>query len=153
MSNQYAPEAFIPYPYSAYLYETAHVSNKDKSFLSTAGKLASSSDNRFRMACIVVRAGSVLGADVNVTKISPSTPPNRFSTHAEMGAMQSASDPSGATLYIARLKVDNSTASARPCSWCMQHIIKNEIYRVVYTSDDFPESFYISTVKWNHDIL
>ena len=98
--------------------------------------------------------GSVLGTDINVTKTHPTTPPNRFSTHAEIGAMKACSDPSGTTLYIARLKLDGSTAIARPCSWCMQQIQNNEVYRVVYTTDfDMPESFYISTVDWNSSVL
>lgn len=155
MTINYSPEVFIDHPYSAYEYEpVSHVSSKDKSFLSAASKLALTSDNRFRMACIVVRSGSVLGADTNVTKTSPTTPPNRFSTHAEMGALQAVSDPFASTLYIARLKLDNTRANARPCSWCMQHIVNKGIYRVVYTTDNkYPESFYISTVYWKDDIL
>lgn len=155
MSNYFTPQELIPYPYDAYESDlTNYVSGKDKSFLAAAAKLAQTSDNRFKMACIVVRGGSVLGADINVTKTHPTTPPNRFSTHAEIGAMQASSDPAGSTLYIARLKVDGSTALAKPCSWCMQQIQKNEVYRVVYTTDDFyPESFYISTVEWRNNVL
>jgi tRNA(Arg) A34 adenosine deaminase TadA len=149
------PNDFIPYPYTAYIYTlSSFISGKDKSFLAAASKLAQTSDNRFKMACIVVRAGSVLGADINVTKVSPSTPPNRFSTHAEIGAMKACSDPTDATLYISRLKLDGTTAMARPCSWCMQFIQSNSIYRVVYTTDfDYPESFYISSVEWNYNVL
>jgi tRNA(Arg) A34 adenosine deaminase TadA len=145
----------IDYPYDAYSYTLSeYVSSKDRSFLAAAAKLAQTSDNRFKMACIAVRSGSVLGADINVTKKHPTTPPNRFSTHAEIGAMKACSDPSGSTLYIARLKLDGTIAMARPCSWCMQHIQKNDIYRVVYTTDDsIPESFYISTVEWNYSVL
>jgi tRNA(Arg) A34 adenosine deaminase TadA len=146
---------FIDYPYTAYDYDsTCYVSGKDKSFLAAAAKLAQTSDNRFKMACIAVRGGSVLGTDINVTKTHPTTPPNRFSTHAEIGAMKACSDPSGSTLYIARLKLDYSLAIARPCSWCMQELLKNNIYRVVYTTDEgYPESFYISSVKWNNNVL
>ncbi|MEY4332683.1 MAG: hypothetical protein RLZZ196_1421, partial [Bacteroidota bacterium] len=153
--NYFNPNDFIPYPYDAYDIDSyAYISGKDKSFLSAAAKLAQTSDNRFKMACLAVRAGSVLGADINVTKISPSTPPNRFSTHAEIGAMQACSDPSDVTLYIARLKVDGSHAMAKPCSWCMLQIQKNDVYRVVYTTDNFvPQSFYISNVKWNYHVL
>jgi|GEM_PF-1802012 len=145
----------IPFPYDAYSYTLYEcVSLKDKSFLAAAAKLAQTSDNRFKMACLAVRGGSVLAADINVTKKHPTTPPNRFSTHAEIGAMTACSDPSGSTLYIARLKLDGTTAIARPCSWCMQQIQKNDIYRVVYTTDtDIPESFYISTVEWNYNVL
>lgn len=149
----YTPYELIDYPYTAYTYESfSHVSSKDKSFLAAAAKLAQTSDNRFKMACIAVRGGSVLGTDINVTKKHPTTPPNRFSTHAEIGAMKACSDPAATTLYIARLKIDGTTAMAKPCSWCMQEIQKNNIYRVVFTTDDsfVPESFYISTVKWNY---
>lgn len=153
--SYFSPQDFIPYPYDAYSYVSSNlISGKDKSFLSAASKLAQTSDNRFKMACIAVRSGSVLGADINVTKRSPTTPPNRFSTHAEIGAIKACSDPSGSTLYISRLKLDGSTAIARPCSWCMQHLISNDIYRVVYTTDyDYPESFYISSVEWNYHVL
>lgn len=150
-----SPDDFIPYPYDAYSYLSSDIiSGKDKSFLAAAAKLAQTSDNRFKMACIAVRSGSVLGADINVTKKSPSTPPNRFSTHAEIGALKACSDPSDATLYVARLKLDGSTAIARPCSWCMQYLQSHSIYRVVYTTDfDYPESFYISSVEWNYNVL
>lgn len=153
--RQFTAEELIPHPYSAYSYDSEiYLSNKDHSFLAAAAKLAQTSDNRFKMACIAVRGGSVLGTDINVTKTHPTTPPNRFSTHAEIGAMQACSDPSGTTLYIARLKLDSSTAIARPCSWCMQQIQNNEVYRVVYTTDfDHSESFYISSVEWNYHVL
>jgi tRNA(Arg) A34 adenosine deaminase TadA len=155
MVNSFTSQQLIPYPYSAYLYQSdTFISRKDFSFLSAAAKLAQTSDNRFRMACIAVRSGSVLGTDINVTKTHPTTPPNRFSTHAEIGAMKQCTNTAGITLYIARLKVDGSTAIARPCSWCMQQIQNNEVYRVVYTTDfDNPESFYISTVRWDYDVL
>lgn len=153
--RSFTPHELIPYPYDAYSYESdSRISAKDKSFLAASAKLAQTSDNRFKMACIAVRGGSVLGADINVTKSHPTTPPNRFSTHAEIGAMRACSDPAGTTLYIARLKLDGSTAIARPCSWCMQHIQSNNVYRVVYTTDnDNPESFYISTVQWNDYVI
>jgi tRNA(Arg) A34 adenosine deaminase TadA len=152
---QITAEQLIPHPYSAYLYEPdTFISRKDSSFLAAAAKLAQTSDNRFKMACIAVRSGSVLGTDINVTKTHPTTPPNRFSTHAEIGAMKQCTNPAGTTLYIARLKLDGSTAIARPCSWCMQQIQNNEVYRVVYTTDfESPESFYISTVRWDYNVL
>lgn len=154
MSN-YHPNVLIPYPYDAYdYYPTALISGKDKSFLAAASKLAQTSDNRFKMACIAVRGGSVLAADINVTKKDSTTPPNRFSTHAEIGAMRGCSDPTNATLYVARLKIDGSNAIARPCSWCMQELQKNNIYRVVYTTDNnVPESFYVGEISWRHNVL
>lgn len=145
------PFLFLQEPYTSYAHEVSHVSNKDKSFLLTTSRLAYASTNRFRIACLVVRSGSVLGYDVNFKKVTPATPPNRFSTHAEIRAIDSVNDPQGSTVYIARLKLNNTKAIAKPCSWCMEYLITNGVYRVVYTVDEqSSESFYTSTVKWKH---
>lgn len=152
--TDYSPHRFIDIPYEAYTYKPVHVSKKDRSFLAAAAKLALTSDNRFKMACFVVRSGAVLGCDTNVTKTHPTTPPNRFSTHAEIGALQTVTDPTWSTLYIARLKLDGTTAIAKPCSWCMQELQKKQIYRVCFTTDEQkPDSFYVSEINWDHYAL
>lgn len=139
-------------PYHDYDFIEAPVSKKEASFLSAAAKIASTSTNRFRMGAMVVKSGRVLGGDTNITKISPSTPPNRFSTHAEIAAMNIASETDGATLYVARLDKFDSTVMAQPCGWCMQKIIERGIYKVVFTTNDDPISFYTDMVTWiEHD--
>jgi tRNA(Arg) A34 adenosine deaminase TadA len=146
------PERFIDIDYEAYDYVEESVSNTDKAFLASTAKLALTSPNRFRMASIVVKSGRVLGGDVNLNKISPLTPPNRFSTHAEIRAMKVArrSNLIGSTLYVARLDSTDSYALARPCAWCVEHMQGILINKVVYTmNDQISSSFYLSSVVWN----
>jgi tRNA(Arg) A34 adenosine deaminase TadA len=135
-------------PYENYDFIEAPVSKKESSFLSATAKIASTSPNRFRMGAMVVKSGRVLGGAVNITKISPSTPPNRFSTHAEIAAMNIASDTDGATLYVARLDKFHTTVMAQPCGWCIQKIIERGIYKVVFTTNEEPISFYTDMVTW-----
>jgi tRNA(Arg) A34 adenosine deaminase TadA len=138
-------------PYYDYTYSALrNLSKNDNSFLSVAAKLALTSDNRFRIGAIIVKSGRVLGGSANITKTSPSTPPNRFSTHAEIAALRVASETEDSTLYISRLTTTDQLATARPCSWCMQKILEAGIYRVVYTIGPYTsECFYTSTVEWS----
>jgi tRNA(Arg) A34 adenosine deaminase TadA len=149
------PEKFIDIDYDAYNYIDESVSNTDKAFLATAAKLALTSNNRFKMAAIVVKSGRVLGGDINLNKISPFTPPNRFSTHAEIRAMKVArrSQPSGSTIYVARIDANESPALARPCAWCVEHMQTMNINKVVFTiTQDESSSFYLNTVTWNNHL-
>jgi tRNA(Arg) A34 adenosine deaminase TadA len=150
------PEKYIDVDYEAYNYEEASISNTDKAFLATAAKLALTSPNRFKMAAIVVKSGRVLGGDVNLNKISPLTPPRRFSTHAEIRAMKVArrSNPSGSTIFVARLDSNEDTAIARPCAWCVEHMLSMDINRVVFSVNPTDvSSFYLNTVTWNNHLL
>lgn len=147
------PEKYIDIDYDAYNYIEESVSNTDKAFLATAAKLAMTSPNRFKMAAIVVKSGRVLGGDVNLNKISPLTPPNRFSTHAEIRAMKVArrSHPSGSTIFIARLDANEQHALAKPCAWCIEHMLSMNINKVVFTvSEQLSSSFYLNSVTWNN---
>ena len=149
------PERFIDIDYEAYNYEEESVSNTDKAFLATASKLALTSPNRFKMAAIVVKSGRVLGGDVNLNKISPLTPPKRFSTHAEIRAMKVArrSNPSGSTIFVARIDSNETPALARPCAWCIEHMLSMHINKVVFTvSENISSSFYLNTVTWNNHL-
>jgi tRNA(Arg) A34 adenosine deaminase TadA len=151
--SRYYPREVID-PYQDYQYEVyEHISNNDQKFLSVATKLALTSDNRFRIGAIVVKSRRVLGGSANITRQSPSTPPNRFSIHAEIAALRVASFTDKAILYVARLSSNDQTAMARPCSWCMQKITEAGIDKVVYTTGiDTAQSFYTSTVKWSKNV-
>lgn len=145
-------EKYIDIDYDAYNYISETVSNTDKAFLATAAKLALTSPNRFKMAAIVVKSGRVLGGDINLNKISPLTPPRRLSTHAEIRAMKVArrSNPSGSTIYIARVDSQENHALAKPCAWCVEHMLNVNINKVVFSVDDNKaSSFYLNTVTWN----
>lgn len=147
-------------PYEDYTFTDDHsISNKDASFIAAASKIARTSDNRFRVGALIVKSGRVLGGSPNITRVSPKTPPNRFSTHAEIAAMDIASETSGATLYIARLNSENKYSISKPCAWCMQKIKQYEINRVVFTTDFFSSkkesisSFYVDDVLWTNNGL
>jgi tRNA(Arg) A34 adenosine deaminase TadA len=143
------PTRFIKFPYTAYTHIDDDLSNTDRSFLSTTAKAALNSEYKFRMAAMVVKSGRVLSINTNYNKRSRTTPPNRWSTHAEIRALRSASDTKNATLYIARLAKNGDHASAKPCAWCMEHIITAKISRVVYTmNDDEHSSFYTEMISW-----
>lgn len=138
-------------PYTDYTYIPETLSNTDLSFLAATAKYATTSTYRFRMAALLVKSGRVLGGDVNVPKITPSTPPNRVSTHAEIRVLKNTRNTRGATLYVARLRSKDIPALAKPCSWCMQEIIDAGISKIVFTTnDDYGSSFYIDMLKWNH---
>jgi tRNA(Arg) A34 adenosine deaminase TadA len=135
-------------PYLDYDFIDVQVSKSESSFLVATTKIASTSPNRFRMGAMIVKSGRVLGGAVNITKASPSTPPNRFSTHAEINAMRVASDTQDATMYVARVDKFENTVLARPCAWCIQKILEAGIYKVVFTTNDSTSAFYTDMVSW-----
>jgi tRNA(Arg) A34 adenosine deaminase TadA len=140
---------FIKAPYTSYTHVDDVLSNTDRSFLATTAKAALSSEYKFRMAAMVVKSGRVLSIATNYNKRSRTTPPNRWSTHAEIRALRNASDTKNATLYVARLAKDGSYATSKPCAWCMEHIITAKINRVVYTiNDEECSSFYTQMISW-----
>lgn len=144
----------IRYPYDEYDYIDETLSNNDISFLTATAKIALTSNYRFRMAALLVKSGRVLGGDVNVHKITPDTPPNRMSTHAEIRAIKNTRNIKGATLYIARLKSQDEYGMAKPCVWCMKTIIDAGISKVVFTiNDGIGSSFYTNMISWKDNNL
>jgi|LakMenEpi03Aug12_release.lakeMendotaPanAssembly.Ray.scaffolds.fasta_scaffold34027_8 tRNA(Arg) A34 adenosine deaminase TadA len=138
--------------YESYSYLEDSISNTDVSFLSATAKIATTSQYRFRIAAMIVKSGRVLGADVNQHKVTVSTPPNRVSTHAEVRVIKNTRNTEGATLYVARLRSQDIPALARPCGWCMQHILNAGINRVVFTTNNqIGSSFYTDMITWKED--
>lgn len=139
-------------PYHDYDFVEDPISNNDISFLAATSKFALTSTYRFRMGALLVKSGRVLGGDVNLPKITPSTPPNRVSTHAEIRVLKNTRNARGATLYVARLRSKDIPALARPCSWCMQEIIDAGISRVVFTTNNqLGSSFYTDMITWKEE--
>ena len=139
-------------PYSIYTYEEEPLSNNDYSFLAATTRIAATSQYRFRIAAMLVKSGRVFGADTNYYKTSPTTPPNRFSTHAEVRVIKNTKVTEGATLYVARLRNDDSVSLAKPCAWCIATIVAAGINKVVYSIDaDHGAAFYTSTITWSND--
>jgi len=159
MKNKFFTTTVVD-PYEDYTYvESNFVSNKDVSFIAAAAKIAQTSDNRFRVGAIVVKSGRVMGGSPNITRRSPRTPPNRFSTHAEIAAINVSSDCEKSTLYIARLNNSDFYSISKPCAWCMQKIIEMNVSRVVFTldyrisSENSISSFYVDEITWNKKCL
>lgn len=139
------------YKFRDYNFEDAYVSCKDFSFLRQAAKQAAGSNHhKFRLGAVVVKSGRVMGNGVNTPKKSPDTPPQRESVHAEVNALKSVKDPEGATIYVARLSVHNEMALAKPCEYCIEHLIANGVYRVVFSvAKNIAQSFYLDSIEWN----
>ena len=136
-------------PYTQYDFVPETLSNSDNSFLSAAAKIAQTSEYRFRMAALLVKSGRVLGGDVNIPRITPDTPPNRCSTHAEIRVIKNVKNTEGSTMYIARLLLNDSTAMAKPCVWCLESIIEAGIYKVVFNcNNNSSSSFYTDMITW-----
>jgi tRNA(Arg) A34 adenosine deaminase TadA len=136
-------------PYKQYSFVPDFISNNDRAFINATAKIAFTSEYRFRMAALLVKSGRVLRGDTNTPRITPHTPPDRVSTHAEIRVIKNSRSTKGSTIYIARLLSDDSTALSKPCVWCLEHIINSGIYRVVFTTNnDEPLSFLTSSVKW-----
>lgn len=141
---------FMRYKFRDYEFDPAYISCKDFSFLRQAAKQASySNHHRFRLGAIVVKSGRVLSQGVNIAKKSPFTPPCRESIHAEVTAIRNAKSPDGATIYVARLNSFDKMAIAKPCEYCVEHMIANGIQRVVFSIDNAnAESYYLDSVNW-----
>lgn len=94
-------------------------------------KVATTSQHeKQQMGAVLVRGGCILS-------IAPNMPSMRwgkhiFSKHAEIRAIQSGHDYSGATLYVARI---NSKMS-KPCDKCMVEIKAAKIKKIVYANWD-----------------
>lgn len=137
-------------PYKQYDFIEEDISNSDMSFLAATAKIALTSEYRFRMAALIVKSGRVLGGDTNSPKITPDTPPKRVSTHAEIRAIKGVKNTEGATLYVARLSAEGSTALSKPCVWCMERILEAGISKIVYTDNDGGGvAFYTDMITWN----
>lgn len=142
----------IKKPYDTYDYIDEPLSNNDVSFLAATAKIALTSPYRFRMAAMLVKSGRVFGADTNLAKITPSTPPNRVSTHAEIRVIKNTKNTTGATLYVVRLKSKDEYGMAKPCIWCMNTILNAGISKVVFTTNDnMGGAFYTNMITWNED--
>lgn len=143
------------YNFRNYTFEPLHVSCKDWSFLRLAAKHASTSNHhRFRLGAVVVKSRSVLSHGVNIPKKSPQTPPQRESIHAEVTALKGVKNPVGSTVYVSRLDSSGALALAKPCEYCIEHMIANGITQVVFSvSENEARSFYLDSIEWKGYVI
>ncbi len=105
-------------------------SHKLPKYLKVAIKVALSNDSypRKRHGAVLVRGGSIQTVGWNSLK-------SERSRHAEIHALQAADTQqlTGATLYVARVGMDNSPRLSAPCDACRAAIRAAQIKQVVYT--------------------
>lgn len=113
------------------------VSNRDKSMISAALRLAEQSDANQRHGAIVYRSGRVLGTGTNYMRNIPDyqIPYEDISVHAEIAAAKRVSPEAlrGATVYIARRGKCDVHAMSHPCPSCYEALKKMGVKRIVYS--------------------
>ena len=93
----------------------------------------------FRIGCVIVRRGKILGVGYNkhsgeIEKVEKKLGTKLFSLHAEMAAIVDSSElVRGATMYISGYKKNGrKISSCKPCPDCLKMIKMVGISRVVY---------------------
>lgn len=117
------------------------VSRRQKSFLNLALRAAETSECIQKHGAILVRSGSVLSIGINkwrnnlapVQDIYINGCLESISIHAEVDALSRVANANGATLYVARLRKDGSSALSKPCLNCEKKIREAGITKVIYT--------------------
>lgn len=95
----------------------------------------------YHLAAILRRRGKVVRIGINSSKTHPrfrrQYPDGTWGAHmhAEMDALRFAMP--GDELEVLRWKKEDYTfGMAKPCGWCMKHIVESGISKVVYTDYD-----------------
>lgn len=117
------------------------LSNKQKSLLSLAIRMAETSDMPQKHGAVIVKAGSVLAVGVNKWRNKTSSPSAseeynpHLTYHAEIDALLRCSNAEGAVIYIARINKDGHHKFSRPCQRCMKAIRAAGIKKIIYTTE------------------
>ncbi len=95
---------------------------------------------RLRIGAVISRGGSVISEGHNINRTH--TLHKNWSIHAEMAAIISKryyyNFLSGATIWVYRQTRDGKPALAKPCRYCMEHIIEAGIKKIYYTVNKEP---------------
>ena len=119
----------------------SQLSNKDRSYLHLAMKVAESSVYEMRHGAVVVRGGSVLAVGYNKQKNDPiifgdagSEEAQRNSTvHAEMDALSRVTSAKGAVVYVARINRRGEPVLSRPCDNCYESLRDAGVKKIIFT--------------------
>lgn len=114
------------------------LSNKDRSWLKMAKKLAAVGECKKKHGAVAVRGGSVISVGVNRYRHDRDysfVPDDARSFHAEAVCLRAlGGEARGATLYVARVsKLTGKEMMSKPCDNCMELITNAGVKRVVYT--------------------
>lgn len=115
----------------------SRLSNRDRSLIQTAIKLASRSECNYRHGAIVYKSGRVLSMGVNSyrNKASDTVDEYGISVHAEIAAIRRVSPDllRGSTVYVARIKKCDEHGMSKPCPRCHEALVDAGVKRVVFT--------------------
>lgn len=92
--------------------------------------------NAYRRMGAVIAKKRPLSTGYNINKSHPvyANGVEMYSIHAEMHALiRCKSDPKGAIMYVYRENADGMPTIAKPCKYCIAHIIEAGIKLVYYT--------------------
>lgn len=117
------------------------LSRKQKSFLDQAMRMAETSDvEQNRHGAVIVKGGRVLARGANswrnkamLNMSAEEVTPEAITVHAEIDALNRISDPSGVTVYVARMGKNGDSKFSRPCDRCTIALAKAGVKQVVYT--------------------
>lgn len=119
------------------------LSNKQRSFLNLASRIAETSELPQKHGAVIVKSGSVLSVGVNKWRNkqllnNDKDEYNPYLTyHAEVDAISHyVGDLTGATIYISRIGKDGSEKFSRPCMRCLKEIKSSGIKKIVYTTEN-----------------
>lgn len=85
---------------------------------------AKSKHHKYKMSCVVVKGGRVLGWATNS---------QRYLMHCELRSItQCSGDMTGATVYVARVDAKMS----KPCPMCQAILREHNIKRAIYIDND-----------------
>lgn len=121
---------------------TEGLSNKQRSYLKLAIRMAETSEARQYHGAVVVKGGSVLSLGVNRWRnkslLLPGGDYNPHVTiHAEIDALKRAGEGArGATVYVASIGKNGEERFSRPCNLCAKALIAAGVKQVVYTMGD-----------------
>lgn len=113
------------------------MSNRDRVHLERAMRLASTSSERYKHGCVVVKGGRVIGVGVNTYRNHPNNVTNphiEASVHAEVNAIRGL-DVEGATIYVARVNNAGVPRMSKPCNECRGILAYAGVKRVVWTEN------------------
>lgn len=114
------------------------LTNKDRSFLRLAARVAGASEMKQKHGAVIVKGGRVMSVGINKWRNDPENIESEkarssCSTHAEVDALSRVNNPSGATLYIARVNRSGKSLLSAPCENCWVAIRNSGIRKVVFT--------------------
>lgn len=106
-----------------------YVLETDRWFRMLSAVASQHSHPKTRVVACVVKGGRILGIGVNKYKGKHS-----WGRHAEIDALHKVRNAKGASIWVLRMKADDSIGLAKPCGKCLPEIRRKRIATIYYTT-------------------